>query len=148
MSRLRDMVAVQQVLITHEMVARAKINVRKNKGLWLGTWRDGILLPELSRWSDGSICILRIWFGSDLQLKRNWSEVQPKAEAQVSNWLRRRLSLKDRVEVCAVYIFTPILYRLSTLTLSASWRLVLERSEQSISLIVLVSTADSCAEET
>ena len=45
-------------------------------------------------------------------------EVRAKVEAQVGTWLRRRLSLKGRAEVCAVHIFPLILYRLSVLPLS------------------------------
>ena len=94
----------------------------------VGCLEGGIPLPGPFRWSDGPICILGVWFGLGLQLERNWSEVRAKVEAQVVAWLRRRLSLKGRVEVCAVYIFPLILYRLSVLPLSKDHRVALERS--------------------
>ena len=40
-----------------------------------------------------------MWFGSDVQLERNWSEVQIKVDDQVGTWLRSCLSLKRRAEV-------------------------------------------------
>ena len=55
-------------------------------------------------------------------------EVRAKVEAQVVATLRRRLTLKGRVEVCAGYIFPLILYRLSVLPLPKDHRATLERS--------------------
>ena len=43
-------------------------------------------------------------------------------------WLPRRLSLKGRAEVCAVYIFPFTLYRWSVLPLSRNRRLALQQS--------------------
>ena len=72
--------------------------------------------------------ILGVWFGPDLQLERNWSEVQTMVNAQVGVWLSRRLSLKGRAEACAVYVFPLILYRLAGLPLLKARQLALQRS--------------------
>ena len=69
-----------------------------------------------------------VWFGPDLQLERNWSEVHAKVNAQVGIWLSRRLSLKSRAEACAAYVFPLILYRLAVLPLPKAHRLELQRS--------------------
>ena len=58
----------------------------------------------------------------------NWSEVKAKVDAQVGTWLRRCFSLNGIVEVCAVYIFPLIFYRLSILPLVKAHRLALQRS--------------------
>ena len=58
--------------------------------LWLGAWRSSDNLPEPFRWSEGPVRILGVWFGPDLQLERNWSEVQAKVDAQVGTWLPRK----------------------------------------------------------
>ena len=76
------------------------------------------------RWSDGPVCILGVWFGPDLKLKRNWSEVQDRVNAQVGTWPSRRTFLKGR----AKYVFTLILYRLAVLPLPKARRLALQRS--------------------
>ena len=62
-------------------------------------------MPGLFHWSDGAVCILGMWFGPGLQMEQGWSEVPAKVDAQVGTWLRKRLSLKGRLEVCAVFIF-------------------------------------------
>ena len=90
-----------------------------------GGWRPP---TRIFRRSDGSVHILGVWFESGLQLKRNWSEVRAKVKAQMGTWLRRRLSLKGRAEVCAVYIFPLILYHLSVLPQPESHRVALTQS--------------------
>ena len=62
-------------------------------------------MPGPFRWSDELVRILGVRFGPDLPLEWNWSEIQAKGNAQVGTRLPRRLSLKSRAEVCAVYIF-------------------------------------------
>ena len=69
-----------------------------------------------------------VWFGPDLQLERNWSEVHAKVDAQVGIWLSRRLSLKGRAEACAAHVFPLILYRLAVLPLPRVHRLAQQRS--------------------
>ena len=69
-----------------------------------------------------------MWFGPDLQLERNWSEVQAKVNAQVGIWLLRRLSLKGRAEACTTHVFPLILYRLAVLPLPKARRLALQQS--------------------
>ena len=97
-----DIRAVKKAVAKYEEVARAKVNFDKSEGLQLGAGRGGVPLPGPFRWSDGPVRILGVWFRGDLQLKRNWSEVKTKVEAQVATWLRRRLSLKCRAEAGAV----------------------------------------------
>ena len=93
-----------------------KVNFDKSEGLRLGAWKGSNTLPGPFRWSDGPICILGVWFGPDLQLERNWSEVQTKVNAQVEIWLSRRLSLKGRwrhvPRTSSLWSFTDWLYYL------------------------------------
>ena len=126
-SRRLDIKAVKKVVGEYERIAGAKINFDKSEGLRLGTWRGSDTLKGPFRWVDGTVRILGVWFGPDLQLERNWSEVQAKVNAQVGIWLSRRLSLKGKAEACAVYVFPLILYRLAVL-LPKARRLALQRS--------------------
>ena len=127
-SRRLDIKAVKEAVVEYERIAGAKVNFDKSEGLRLGAWRGSNTLPRPFRWSDGPIRILGVWFGPDLQLERNWSEVQTKVNAQVGIWLSRRLSLKGRTEACATYVFPLILYRLAVLPLPKERRLALQQS--------------------
>ena len=123
-----DIEAVKKAVGEYERIAGAKVNFDKSEGLRLGSWRGSDTLPGPFRWSDGPVRILGVWFGPDLQLERNWSEVQAKVNAQVGIWLSRRLSLKGGAESCAVYVFRLILYRLAVLPLPKARRLALKQS--------------------
>ena len=97
--------ALKKAVGEYEWIAEAKVNFDKTEGLRLGAWRGSDTLPGPFRWNDGPVCILGVWFGPDLQLERNWSEVLAQVNAQVGIWLSRRLSLKGRAEACAMYAF-------------------------------------------
>ena len=127
-SRLQDKEAVKEAVVEYERIAGAKVNFDKSEGLRLGAWRGSNTLPGPFRWSDGPIRILGVWFGPDLQLEWNWSEVHAKVNAQVGIWLLRRVSLKGRAEACAAYVFPLILYRLAVLPLPKAHRLALQWS--------------------
>ena len=123
----QDIETVKKVVGKYERIAGAKANFDKSGGLRLGAWRGSDTLSGPFRWSSGTIRFLGVWFGPDLQLERNWSEVQAKVNAQVGTWLSRRLSLKGCAEVCAVYVFPLILYRLVVLPLPKACWLALQR---------------------
>ena len=127
-SRRQDIEAVKEAVVEYERIAGAKVNFDKSEGLRLGAWRGSNTLPGPFRWSDGPIRILGVWFGPDLQLERNWSEVHAKLNAQVEIWLSRRLSLKGRAEAYAAYVFPLILYQLAVLPPPKAHRLALQRS--------------------
>ena len=119
---------MKEAVVEYKRIAGAKVIFDESEGLRLGAWRGSNTLPGPFRWSDGPIRILGVWFGPDLQLERNWSEVQTKVNAQVGIWLSRRLSLKGRAEACATYVFPLILYRLAVLPLPKARRLALQQS--------------------
>ena len=97
-SRRLDIKAVKKAVGEYERIAGAKVNFDKSKGLRLSAWRGSNTLPRPFCWSYEPVHILGVWFRPDLQLERNWSEVQAKVNAQVGIWLSRRLSLKGRAE--------------------------------------------------
>ena len=125
-SRHLDIKAVKKAVGEYERIAGVKVNFDKSESLRLGAWRGNDTVPGPFRWSDGPVRILGVWFGSDLQLERNWSEVQGKVDAQVGTWLSRRLSLKGRVAECAMFVFPLILYHLALLPLPKARHLALQ----------------------
>ena len=111
---------MKKVFGEYEQTAGAKVNFDKSEGFQLG----GVVIPFQG---PSTVCILGVWFEPDLRLERNWSEVQAKVNAQVGIWLSRRLSLKGRVEACAMYVFPLILYQLAVLLLPKTHQLVLQQ---------------------
>ena len=85
-SHRQDIKAVTKAVAEYERIAGAKVNFDKSEGLRFAAWTGSNTLPQPFHWSDGPVCILGVWFGSDLQLERNWSEVPAKVDAQVEIW--------------------------------------------------------------
>ena len=110
---------VSKEIERYEAVTGAKINHEKSVGLWLGSWK-GCTLPGPFIRKDGPCKILGVWFGPDLQLEKNWSEVLEKVVAATDLWLRRRLSLKGRAEVCCSHIYSLVVYQLSVLPIPST----------------------------
>ena len=81
-----DTKAVKKAVGEYKWRAGANVNFDKSEGLRLGAWRGNDILLGPFRWSDGPVCILRVWFGSDLQLERNWSEVQAGLLKDLHTW--------------------------------------------------------------
>ena len=115
-SRRLDIRAVKKAAGEYEQIAGAKVKLDKSEGLLLSAWRGSYTLSESFCWSEGPVRILGVWFGPDLQLERNWSEVQAKVNAQ--GW----------AEACTVYVFQLILYRMAVLPLPKAPRLALQLS--------------------
>ena len=60
----------------YERIAGDKVNYDKSEDLRLDAWSGSDTLPGPFCWSDRSVRILGVCFGTDLQLERNWSEVR------------------------------------------------------------------------
>lgn len=71
---------VQKVLERYEKATKTKINRNKCSGLWLGAWKS-VDLPGSFSWTDSPVCVLGVWFGPGLRLKKNWSELLAKIGA-------------------------------------------------------------------
>ena len=101
-SRSLDIKTVKKAVGEYKRIAGAKVNFDESEDVQFGACSGSNTLPAPFHWNDGPIRILGVWFGPDLQLERNWSEVQAKPNAQVGTYLSRGLSSKGRVEACAV----------------------------------------------
>ena len=110
----------------YEAVTGTKIDRKKSIGLWLGWWK-GCALSGPFIWKDGPCKILSIWFGSNLQLEKNWSEVLEKIIAATELLLRRQLSLKGQAEVYCSHIYSLIVYWFSGLPIPYTILFKLER---------------------
>ena len=115
-TRSVEVVKVNKEIRRYEIVTGAKINRKNSVTLLLGSWKSCVLHGPFSL-MEKPCKILGVWFSPDLQLVKNWSEVLEKVMAAIDLWLRRRISLKGRAEVCGLHIspwsFTIFQYFLS-----------------------------------
>ena len=117
---------VSKEIRRYKAVTGAKINCEKSVSLQLGSWK-GCAHPGPFIWRDIPCKILGIWFGPNLQLEKNWSEVLEKVVAATKLWLCRQLSLKGWAEVCYLHIYPLVVYRLSVLPIPCTILFKMER---------------------
>lgn len=92
-------------------VAGAKINHNnKSVGLQLGAWKGVFLLEYFTLTDRPSLDALHL-VQLNFQLEKKWLEVWKKAKATVHLWSQRKLSLKERVEICTSHIYLILLYQ-------------------------------------
>ncbi len=75
----------------YRAVIGAKINCKKSVGLQLGLWK-GCDFPSPFIWRYGACKTIGVWFGPDLQLEKNCSELLEKVVPATELWLCRRHS--------------------------------------------------------
>lgn len=101
---------VSQVIKFYKTIAVVKINWERLVGLQLST-RKGNFMPldsVVGRWTKGPVELLRVWFGPDLLVEKNWAEVSTRVNHIVKTLFRRWLYLKGRAEVANVSIASAI----------------------------------------
>lgn len=65
----------------------AKVNQDKLVGLCLGTCRGKLILFSIiGQWTGDLVKLLRVWFGSNPRIKKNWSEVVVRVTAISRTW--------------------------------------------------------------
>ena len=97
-------VEVRKDIGRYDVVTGAKINHEKLVGLRLNSLK-GFAISDYFSCRDGPCKILGVWFGPNLLLEKNWSEVLEKVVPATDLWLRTRLTLKGRTEVYGSHIF-------------------------------------------
>ena len=111
-SHRSEIKAMKKAVERYEKVVKAKINFDKSEGLQLGAWSP----PTRNLPLEWQTCPHpRFVVGLGLLMEWNCLEVQAKVKVQLGTWLQRCLTLKNQAEVCAVYIFPLMLYRLFVL---------------------------------
>ena len=119
---------MKAALSAHDLVDRFRLD-HPGREMW--TWLDSSPSAKVGSYSD-RVLVKRadIDFVScpTFHLIVRTDHKLVRVSLQLANRLSRRLSLKGRVEVSAVYVFPLILYRFTVLPLPKAHRLALQRS--------------------
>lgn len=81
-SYVDDIDEVAKEIKGYKTVTATKVNGDKSVGLRLGAWKV-VSLPGPFLWTDGPVKIFGLWFGHDLLLEMNWSDVRERAVVAV-----------------------------------------------------------------
>ena len=99
--------------------AGPKLNMKKCRGIWLGTLKDlGFRLYNGILWTGKPVKCLGIYIGHDTDKCNylNWNKKLEQVEQELMKWHKRKISLYGKVYVIKTYAISKIIYPLTVLS--------------------------------
>jgi hypothetical protein len=115
---LNSITASIKVINNFSKYAGPNLNVKKTKGIWLGSLKDlGLLIYENIKWTGNPIKCLGIYIGhnKDKCYNLNWSKKINQMAKCFDHWKCRKLTLSGKVHVIKTYALSKIVYIASVL---------------------------------
>ncbi len=95
----------------YEQATEAKVNYKKTKGLWVGSWKGRRTSPIPSiRWTSGDLKNLGIYFGNENPALRTFEEIVPKFQKRLSYWKQFSLSKLGKATVAEMFLASKLVY--------------------------------------
>ena len=100
----------------YEAATNAKINKKKTKGMWIGSFRNKPKDFAGIKWYDEPIDSVGVYIGNDRDLcsKQGFSEAKEKIKIKMSYWSSKHMSIKGRVKVLNIFILSKLWYILES----------------------------------
>ena len=70
----------------YEESSGAKINYKKTKGLWVGSWRERRVSPLNIKWTNSNVKILGVYVGNDNPDVSTFKEIVPAVKKRLAYW--------------------------------------------------------------
>ena len=95
----------------YEEATEAKINYKKTKGLWTGSWRGRRTSPiQGIKWTSGDVENLGIFFGNDNPAFKTFQKIVPKFKKRLSYWKQFTLSKLGKARVTEMFLASKLVY--------------------------------------
>ena len=108
-----------KVLNRFELATNAKINRSKTEALWVGGWRTRMDTPLNLKWKKDNVRFLGVYVGNITNRSEavilsnlNFEEIEQKITKKLSFWNGSGISIKGKVRVVNMFVFSKIFYRL------------------------------------
>ena len=84
-------------LTLYEEASEAKVNYKKTKGLWTGSWKGRRTSPiEGIKWTSGDLKNLGVFFGNDDPAFKTFQDIVPDFKKRLGYWKRFPLSITGK----------------------------------------------------
>ena len=119
---VRNIISIKHVVdIINEFsrYAGPKLNVRKTKGIWLGSLKDlGIRIFKNITFTGNPVKCLGIYIGHNKKMceKLNWIQRLERIKKSIAFWKKRHLTVYGRVYVIKTYLMSKMVYPATILT--------------------------------
>ena len=113
---VQDLKSIENTISIVEHFSRCagpKLNLKKTKGIWLGSLKDlGLRKYGNILWTGNPVKCLGIFIGhkKDKCNKLNWDRKLDKIENNINLWSKRNISLFGKVEVIKTHLLSKIIF--------------------------------------
>ena len=95
----------------YEEATEARVNYKKTKGLWTGSWRGRRTTPiEGIKWTSGDVENLGIYFGNENPAFKTFQKIVPKFQKRLSYWKQFTLSKIGKARVSEMFLASRLVY--------------------------------------
>ena len=123
-----------KVLNRFELATNAKINRSKTEALWVGGWRTRMDTPLNLKWKKDNVRFLGVYVGNITNRSEavilsnlNFEEIEQKITKKLSFWNGSGISIKGKVRVVNMFVFSKIFYRLECVDITKEMKLSIEK---------------------
>ena len=95
----------------YERATEAKVNYKKTKGLWTGSWKGRRTSPMPGiKWTSGDVRNLGIFFGNDNPALKTFQEIVPEFKKRLSYWKQFSLTKIGKARVVEMFLASKLVY--------------------------------------
>ena len=95
----------------YESATEAKVNYKKTKGLWTGSWKGRRISPISNvTWTSGDVKNLGIYFGNKNPDKKTFEEIVPKFMKRLHYWKQFSFSKIGKARVSEMFLASRLVY--------------------------------------
>ena len=97
-------------LAQYEEASGAKVNYKKTKGLWVGSWKGRRCTPMNIEWTSGNVKNLGVYFGNDRPALKTFEDIIKNINKRLNFWKQFKLSTIGRARVVEIFIASKLVY--------------------------------------
>ena len=93
----------------YEEASGSKVNYKKTKGLWTGSWKNRRVPPMNIKWTNKNVETLGVFFGNEEPHVATFNKIIPKLEKKL-NWKQFRLTQIGKARVIEIFLASKLIY--------------------------------------
>ena len=115
-------------LAQYEQASGAKINYKKTKGLWTGSWKGRADTPMDIKWTSENVENLGIFFGNDNPALHTFQKIIPKVNSQLAYWRQFKISVIGKARIVDMFVLSKLCYAAKFYTIPTHYTTELQKS--------------------
>ena len=97
-------------LTDYEEASSAKVNYKKSRGLWTGSWKGRRNTPLGITWTSKNVKNLGVFFGNTNPALHTFNDIIPKVEKRLNYWKQFKLSIIGKARAVDIFLASTLVY--------------------------------------